>query len=424
MDEMVVLFDRSIPVAGMSTSLGSGALKELSATRDSQVAARLTAAGAVILGHTNGDELHGLVGSHLPAGYSWLGGQVVDARDALWRSPGHGATGAAVAMAAGWADLAVVYGTPQQITEPAAIAGLYAAVLPRRCGIQGAVPAVGPQGHLGIIGRTPEDVALGQLVLCRSGIDTTNHAGDGGREDTTAAGTADSASTDSTTDTGTTVGARNSQPAGVKVTARRPRSAARTLTLVSAEDDPHIINAGKAHNLLFIPPTAQMNDLRRALADLPLDAATRVLGAQELDGWLAAQKKGPAGLTELAAFYADHPQQAPYGHDLIDAVADGREMSVDQAHAVVAEAEKLNRQLADLVRGAGAEGMMERGLGPFPLADADATRITVPFGEVNPNLAGDAYGDLSFVVTAFGRDSDEVAFTATRRLADGRADRF
>jgi amidase len=99
-----VLVSDTIDVAGLPTTGGSLALKDVVPATDAALVTRLKAAGAIILGKANVTELNGMVAAGAPAGYGSLHGQVMNPYD--MRSNLNSATGGAVAAAA--AGLAAV----------------------------------------------------------------------------------------------------------------------------------------------------------------------------------------------------------------------------------------------------------------------------------------------------------------------------
>src|SRR6185295_13983151 len=107
-------------------SAGSIALQGAMPGADSMIAAKLKAAGAIVLGKTNVTELNGLFDSNMPAGYSSLGGQVLLPSDTD-KTPAGSSAGSAAATAAGLAALTVGLETSTdtaQLISPAGVAGV------------------------------------------------------------------------------------------------------------------------------------------------------------------------------------------------------------------------------------------------------------------------------------------------------------
>ena len=123
----------------MHTSAGSLALAESIAPRDSFVAERLRAAGAVILGKANLSEWANFRGRRSISGWSGRGGQCRNPY-VLDRSPSGSSSGSAAAVAANLCSIAVGTETDGSITSPGSA-----------CGIVGIKPTVGLVSRAGII---------------------------------------------------------------------------------------------------------------------------------------------------------------------------------------------------------------------------------------------------------------------------------
>ncbi|WP_198119365.1 amidase [Massilia rhizosphaerae] len=135
----VLLKDNIATGDRMSTSAGSLALEGVRAARDSFVAARLRAAGAVILGKTNLSEWANMRSTHSVSGWSGRGGQTRNPY-ALDRNTSGSSSGSAAAMAAALATLAIGTETDGSIVSPASI-----------CGVVGIKPTLGLVSRSGVI---------------------------------------------------------------------------------------------------------------------------------------------------------------------------------------------------------------------------------------------------------------------------------
>ena len=135
----VLIKDNVATADRMHTSAGSLALATSIALRDSFVAERLRAAGAVILGKTNLSEWANIRANHSSSGWSGRGGQCRNPY-ALDRSPSGSSSGSAVAVAANLCAIAVGTETDGSITSPGSA-----------CGIVGIKPTVGLVSRAGII---------------------------------------------------------------------------------------------------------------------------------------------------------------------------------------------------------------------------------------------------------------------------------
>lgn len=162
------------------TTAGSLALVGHYARRDSTVAARLRAAGAVILGKTNLSEWANFRSTHSVSGWSSRGGQTRNPY-ALDRNPCGSSSGSAVAVAANLCAAAVGTETDGSIICPS-----------QTCGIVGIKPTLGLVSRAGIIpiahsqdtagpmARTVADAAL--LLAALAGPDDRDAATEAARD--------------------------------------------------------------------------------------------------------------------------------------------------------------------------------------------------------------------------------------------------
>ncbi len=135
----VLLKDNVATADEMQTTAGSLALAGQVPTRDAFVAQRLHEAGAVILGKTNLSEWANFRSSHSSSGWSGRGGQTRNPYQ-LDRTPSGSSSGSAVAVAAGYAPLAIGTETDGSIVSPATA-----------CGVVGIKPTVGLTSRTGVI---------------------------------------------------------------------------------------------------------------------------------------------------------------------------------------------------------------------------------------------------------------------------------
>lgn len=155
----------------MHASGGALALADRFADRDSFIAARLRASGAVLCGKTNMTELANFMTENMPNGYSSRGGQVRHA----WKAdadPSGSSTGSAVAVAAGYVPLAIGTETCGSITSPAAAAGIVALKptigwVSRR----GIIPIAPSQDVAGPMARTVADCAIAFSIIAGCDIE-------------------------------------------------------------------------------------------------------------------------------------------------------------------------------------------------------------------------------------------------------------
>jgi amidase len=156
----------------MQTTAGSLALEGNRATKDSVVAQKLRAAGAVILGKTNLSEWANFRSTRSVSGWSSRGGQTRNPY-VLDRSPCGSSSGSAVAVSANLCAVAIGTETDGSISCPAStngVVGIKPTVgLVSRSGI---IPISKTQDTAGPFGRTVKDAAL--LLSVLTGVDPSD----------------------------------------------------------------------------------------------------------------------------------------------------------------------------------------------------------------------------------------------------------
>ena len=144
---VVTVVKDNVDVAGQVTACASLAHDGRPEVRDAPVIARLRAAGAVVLGRVNMDELamgaSTATSVHGPTRNPWD----------LQRSPGGSSGGSAAAVAAGLADLAVGTDTGGSVREPAS-----------QCGVVGLAPSPGLVPVAGVVPFDPSCDRVGPLA--------------------------------------------------------------------------------------------------------------------------------------------------------------------------------------------------------------------------------------------------------------------
>ncbi len=158
----------------ISTTAGSLALADWRASQDAFLAARLRAAGAIVLGKTNLSEWANFRSSHSTSGWSGRGGQTKNPY-ALDRNPSGSSSGSGAAAASSLCAAAVGSETDGSVTSPSSINGL--------CGIKptvglvsrtGIIPISVSQDTAGPMARTVRDLAI--LLTVMSGVDPQDPA--------------------------------------------------------------------------------------------------------------------------------------------------------------------------------------------------------------------------------------------------------
>ncbi|MES2115427.1 MAG: amidase family protein [Pseudomonadota bacterium] len=158
----------------MSTSAGPLAQAGVPVAGDAFVAARLRAAGAVIIGKTNLSESDAMRSDHSVSGWSGRGGQTRHPY-ALERNCSGAGSGSGAAIAAGLATLAVGTETGGSIVSPASLCGLVGIKptlgLVSRSGI---LPVANAQDTAGPMARSVADAAL--MLAAMAGSDPADPA--------------------------------------------------------------------------------------------------------------------------------------------------------------------------------------------------------------------------------------------------------
>jgi len=147
-----VLLKDNVDAAGMVTSAGSLALADHRPRQDAHLVARLREAGAVILGKTNLSEWANFRSTQSSSGWSSRGGQTRNPY-VLDRSPCGSSSGSGVAVAVGFAPLAVGTETDGSIICPAAVNG-----------VVGIKPTVGLVSRHGIVPISPSQDTAGPMA--------------------------------------------------------------------------------------------------------------------------------------------------------------------------------------------------------------------------------------------------------------------
>ncbi|HTQ80588.1 MAG TPA: amidase, partial [Thermoanaerobaculia bacterium] len=170
----ILLKDNIATADRMETTAGSLALLGSKPPRDAFMAARLRAAGAVLLGKTNLSEWANFRSTHSSSGWSGRGGQCRNPY-ALDRTPSGSSSGSAAATAASFAAAAVGSETDGSIVSPSAACSLVGIKptlgLLSRSGI---IPIAHSQDTAGPMARTVTDAAI--LLGTLTGVDERDEA--------------------------------------------------------------------------------------------------------------------------------------------------------------------------------------------------------------------------------------------------------
>ncbi|HZC06569.1 MAG TPA: amidase [Ktedonobacterales bacterium] len=170
----VLLKDNIDTADEMMTTAGSLALADSRPSTDATVAARLRAAGAVLLGKANMSEWANFRSSHSSSGWSGRGGQARNPYS-LDRTPSGSSSGSATAVAANLAVVALGTETNGSIISPANVNGLVGVKptvgLTSRAGV---IPISHTQDTVGPIARTVADAAA--ILGALTGVDPRDPA--------------------------------------------------------------------------------------------------------------------------------------------------------------------------------------------------------------------------------------------------------
>jgi len=148
-----VLIKDNIAVAGLPATAGSPALAGAE-SGDAFLAARLRAAGAVILGKANLSEWANIRSVQSSSGWSTLGGQTVNPHGS-GRNPSGSSSGSAAAVAAGLAPVSIGTETDGSIVSPSSV-----------CGVVGLKPTVGLVSRAGIVPISAVQDTAGPITRC------------------------------------------------------------------------------------------------------------------------------------------------------------------------------------------------------------------------------------------------------------------
>jgi amidase len=170
----LLLKDNIETADSMGTTAGSLALLGTRAAEDAPVAARLRAAGAVMLGKANMSEWANFRSTHSSSGWSARGGQCRNPYS-LERSPSGSSSGSAAAVAANLAAASLGTETDGSILSPSTSCGVVGIKptlgLTSRAGV---IPIAHSQDTVGPIARTVSDAAL--LLSAIAGVDPRDPA--------------------------------------------------------------------------------------------------------------------------------------------------------------------------------------------------------------------------------------------------------
>src|SRR6267154_1726345 len=175
----ILLKDNIDTADRMTTTAGSWALAGSIPLQDASIAAKLRAAGAILLGKTNLSEWANFRSSHSSSGWSGRGGQAKNPY-VLDRNPCGSSSGSGGAVSANLSALAIGTETDGSIVCPSSANGVVGIKptlgLVSRAGI---IPIAHNQDTAGPMARTVTDAAI--LLTAMAGIDAADSATEGSR---------------------------------------------------------------------------------------------------------------------------------------------------------------------------------------------------------------------------------------------------
>lgn len=366
----IVLVKGNVAIEGLPNDSGSWALADAVATADSDVVRNLRSRGAIVAGRTNLSEFANFLTTGGPNGFSGRGGQALSPQGPLTVDPLGSSTGSATAIALDYADVTVGTETSGSVLAPAGAAGVVGVKAAHdSCSISGIVPIDDRVDSVGFLGRSTRDVQLALDAGCTAGAPAEESAGDSTKKSTEKPA---------------------ASPAKIMVLGEVPQS---------------LRDRAKKANIDVVEAPEKIVDL---VADVDMANSEEIL----LGGFgpsLETHLRGSGGTARTAAdvakYYRDHPDTAPYGHSTLD-----RATEVDAAGREAGEKElrRIKKLVADVdseLRAAGVDALVTSSTDLASFSLAGVPRISVPLEKKNAD-------DVT------GKESPEVAFQVTAARTD------
>ncbi|WP_295626038.1 amidase family protein [uncultured Corynebacterium sp.] len=356
----VVLVKGNIAVDGLVNDSGSWSLSDALAGADSDVVRNLRDRGAVIAGRTNLSEFANFLTVGGPNGFSGRGGQALSPQGPLTVDPLGSSTGSATAIALDYADVTVGTETSGSVLAPAGAAGVVGLKTAHDgCSISGIVPIDDRVDSVGFLGRSTRDVRAAERAGCAAEPASTGDAADA--------------------------------PAKVMVLGDVPQ----TLRDRAASAGVEVVEAPE-----------KIRDLASELESV--DSESILLGG--FGPSLAAHLKDTAGsartIDDVAKYYEEHGDTAPYGFTTLRRAADIDPDARAHGKSELDRAKKLVADVEAVMSAAGVDALVtsETDLAFFSLAGVP--RISVPLGKKPADdVAGKESPELAFQVTAARGDA-------------------
>lgn len=295
-----VLLKDNYGTSGEPTTAGSIALEGVVPKDDATVVRRLREAGAVILGKANLSEFAGWVDLNMPAGYSSLAGQVINAHDPDF-SPSGSSAGSAVAASMAFSGATLGTETSGSILSPSDANGDV-----------GVKTTLGLVSRFGILPLAPDFDVPGPIV--RSVTDAALVLGAIAGPDSHDPATADAASH---------LPPRSDYTPFLKTDALRGARLAYSQDAHDSLDDEHraLFDAGIERVRRLGATVVAVNSFDSENAGLAEIPAIPNEFKASLNGYLASEMPGARvhSLAEIIAYNDQHPDRVKYGQSLLQA---------------------------------------------------------------------------------------------------------
>lgn len=383
----IVLVKGNIAVAGLANDAGSWALADATATADADVVRNLRDRGAIIAGRTNLSEFANFLTVSGPNGFSGRGGQTLSPMGPLTVDPSGSSTGSAVAIALDYADVTVGTETSGSVISPAGAAGVVGLKASHDgCSITGIVPIDGRIDSVGFLGRSTRDVRLAHDSACLDeAAPATDHANSGAPAASASASGA---------------------PAAIMVLGDVPQS---------------LRDRASRANVRIIDAPQKVADLAARFDEV--DADKILLGGfgPSLEAHLRNSPGAAKSAADVAAYYGEHTDTAPYGYSIVSQAA---EVDDEGRAAGERELERVRGIAADLdaaLREEGVDALVTSSTDLSAMSLAGVPRISVPLEKKDP---ADVYGtespEVSFQVTAARADALPQVLSIAAALEAGK----
>ncbi|WJZ00045.1 Glutamyl-tRNA(Gln) amidotransferase subunit A [Corynebacterium hansenii] len=376
----IVLVKGNIAVDGLVNDSGSWALADSKATADSDVVKHLREGGAIIAGRTNQSEFANFLTTRGPNGFSGRGGQTLSPQGPLTVDPLGSSTGSATAVALDYADVTIGTETSGSVLAPAGAAGVVGLKAAHEgCSISGIVPIDDRIDSVGFLGRSLRDVQLAHDATCWKGKASGDAAAEKPGDEESATADRDKTAKD------------GAKPKKIMVLGEVPQS---------------LKDLAKKGDLEVVEAPQKVKDLAGELDKA--NAEDILLGGfgPSLEKHLRGSTGAAKTVGDVAKYFDDNPDTAPYGFDTLRNSAD---FDADERAKGAKELEKVKKLVADVdaeLRAAGVDALVTQSTDLATFSLAGVPRISVPL-EKKPagEMLGEESPEVAFQVTAARQDA-------------------